>query len=140
MVIPLMPGESVPDDIMQQYLIQQERDRLPPPIESPPQTGGPFIVDPIGNNNQQGRLSQAAVLAGMDPASDQIMGAPKPPITTPPPFPPPSYTPPTTIIDDFGPYSQAQVGPVRPRPMMAQPAGMRYRQPMSYGGKGGYYR
>ncbi len=97
----------------------------------PPQTQG----------GQQGRLSQAAVLGGMDPASDQMMGAPQPTITTPPPFPAPAPPPPpTTIVDDFGPYSQAQVGPARPRPMMAQPAGMRYRQPMSYGGKGGYYR
>jgi len=112
---------------MQQYLIQQERDRLP--AETPigvhssglPET--PIAVlpaTPIGNNNQQGRLSQGAVLGGMDPSSDQIMGFPTPP-------PPP---PPTTIADDFRPYSQTPVGPVRP-PM---------RQAMPYGGKGGYYR
>jgi len=77
----------------------------------PPQTqGGPYetpmAVDAFpspAQGGQQGRLSQAAVLGGMDPASDQMMGAPRP-------------------------------------MMMPQPAGMRYRQPMTYGGKGGYYR
>ena len=109
---PMGGGNSLADGINDGTIAMQPGDEIPVPVSDvfPPQTQG----------GQQGRLSQAAVLGGMDPASDQIIGFPTPP-------PPP---PPTTIVDDFRPYSQAQVGPVRP-PM---------RQAMPYGGKGGYYR
>lgn len=127
---PMGGGNSLANGINDGTIAMQPGDEIPVPVSDvfPPQTqGGPYETPiavlpatPIGNNNQQGRLSQAAVLGGMDPASDQISGFPIPP-------PPP---PPTTIADDFRPYSQAQVGPVRP-PM---------RQAMPYGGKGGYYR
>lgn len=146
---PMGGGNSLADGINDGTIAMQPGDEIPVPVADvfPPQTqdeqersndvlntfreqGRPPLPTDINyvadvfpeqtQGGQQGRLSQAAVLGGMDPASDQITGFPTPP-------PPP---PPTTIADDFRPYYHAQVGPVRP-PM---------RQAMPYGGKGGYYR